>query len=182
MKLVEEEKRAFYRETISSVTQGKLQIVSAEEVQPYMDRADIRLTVDTAADASTARHDIEEYCARIGLSGDELSLYITGLGEAITNATKHAPSGTVFAGSIAGEVWAGVNDNGPGISTLTLPKATLLRGYSTKVSMGMGYSIMLEVSDQVMLATGPSGTTVVLIKRLTGVEPALSLEDLADTW
>ncbi len=47
--------------------------------------------------------------------------------------------------------------------------------------MGMGYSIMLDVSNQVLLATGPTGTTVVLMKNLVGAAPVLSLDDLADT-
>lgn len=182
IKQTDEEKRLFYRETISSVTDGRLLIVSAEEIRPYHASAERYMPIDDFGISSVVRHEMEEYCREKGLTGDRLSLFVTGLGEAMTNAIKHAGSGTAFAGAGDGKVWIGVTDKGHGISTLTLPKATLKRGFSTKVSMGMGYSIMLDVADEVLLCTGPDGTTVVLVKNVGDEIPMLSLDDLADTW
>ena len=74
-----------------------------------------------------------------------------------------------------------MTDCGHGIDSLILPKAVLRRGFSTKPSLGFGYTIMLEVADRVLLCTGTSGTTVVLIRNLRD-EPARSLGDVVDTW
>jgi anti-sigma regulatory factor (Ser/Thr protein kinase) len=109
-------------------------------------------------------------------------MFLASVGEAMTNALKHANGGEVFCGSSREELWVGIADTGPGISTLTIPSAMLRRGYSTKASLGMGFSIMLDASDRVLLSTGPEGTTVILFKRLGEEIPRISLADLADTW
>ena len=46
-------------------------------------------------------------------------------------------------------------------------------GFSTKVSLGMGYTIMLELADRLWLATSPAGTVLQLEKR---VRPELEPE------
>lgn len=181
-KRAEEEKRQFYRETIRSVTDGKLEIATRDAVHRYEDKPDLILDFATAAEFSGLREQVTAFCEMAGLRDDELSGFITAVGEAMGNALKHAGSGRLFAGAGEAELWVGVSDSGPGIATLALPGATLRRGYSTKVSMGMGYSIMLEVSDRIMLSTGPEGTTVILFKNRTEVRPTMTLDDLPDTW
>lgn len=178
----EEEKRVFYRETISSVTDGKLLIVDRTEAEKQLASAELGSVITSYADTVSTRKLVEDYCRAAGFGGDPLSLFITGVGEAMANAIKHAGEGRVFAGRKDGGVWVGVSDAGSGIAALALPKATLRRGYSTKISMGMGYSIMLDVADKVTLSTGPEGTIVMLSKCLVSPEPILSLENIPDTW
>ena len=48
--------------------------------------------------------------------------------------------------------------------------------------MGLGYSIMLEVADRVLLSTSPSGTTVMLMKDLTEKKPEDMFDSIPDTW
>lgn len=182
LRRIEEERRQFYRETISSVTDGKLIISSQEELQPFIIDSALTYKFSTAEELSTARQELQDYCTSKSLEGDRLALFLSGVGEAMNNALKHAGKGIVFAGCKDNTVWIGISDDGPGISTLALPRATLRRGYSTKVSMGMGYSIMIEVADRVMLSTGPQGTTVVLITNLKEAAPEMSLADLPDIW
>ena len=55
-----------------------------------------------------------------------------------------------------------VRDAGPGIDFHTLPKATLVSGFSTGPSLGMGFTIMLQSCARVLLSTRPGRTTVVL--------------------
>jgi anti-sigma regulatory factor (Ser/Thr protein kinase) len=55
-----------------------------------------------------------------------------------------------------------ISDKGPGIDFSILPKATLLSGFSTKQSLGMGFSFMLEFCDRVLLSTQPGNTIIVL--------------------
>lgn len=181
-KRAEEEKRAFYRETILSATDGKLDIVAREEFQDYFATAEAMAPARTPAEAQAARRDVEGLFRSKGLDGDSLAMFVVAAGEAIANSLKHAGEGRVYAGSNQGGVWAMVTDNGPGIEALTLPKAALRMRYSTKRSMGLGYSIMLGACDRIRLATGPEGTTVVLIKSIEAPAPPVELEDFPDTW
>ncbi|MEN6357445.1 MAG: PAS domain S-box protein [Armatimonadota bacterium] len=177
---LEEQKRKFYRQTILSVTQGKLEICDARDVEPYVQNALASLDVREAVDVSNARHEVERIIRSYGLNEDSLHPLIVAVGEVITNAFKHASYGRVYVGRTDNEIWVMVADNGPGIESLVLPSAVLRRGFSTKPSLGMGYSIMLEVCDRIMLKTGPDGTTVVLIKNF--VERAPELSKIPDTW
>jgi PAS domain S-box-containing protein len=181
-KRAEEEKRSFYRETIKSVTQGKLDLVPREEVQGFLDATEYATEIAHPADVAATRTALEFFYESKGLRGETLKLFLSGVGEAMTNAIKHAGGGRVYAGAGADCAWSAVLDAGPGIGALTLPSATLRKGSSTKLSLGMGYSIMLASSDRISLSTGPDGTTVVLIREIVQPEPELSLDDLHDTW
>jgi anti-sigma regulatory factor (Ser/Thr protein kinase) len=57
-------------------------------------------------------------------------------------------------------------DHGEGIDTFAIPRVAFQSGYTTKSTMGLGYTLMLAVCDRVMLASGPGGTTVIMEKRL----------------
>ena len=53
-----------------------------------------------------------------------------------------------------------VSDRGPGIRAEELPATLFESGFSTKVSLGMGYTLMLQLADAIWLATGPEGTVL----------------------
>jgi PAS domain S-box-containing protein len=179
-KRAEEEKRRFYRETILSATDGKLDICEPTDVEPYVSEASLSLEVRQPADLRKALAEVGCLCRGLGFEEDTLWGFAIGLGEAVTNAIKHASGGRVYAGVYGKEVWAGIADQGPGIESILLPSSVLRRGFSTKTSMGFGYAIMLDVSDRILLSTGPEGTTVILIKNRSA--GASSLESLPDTW
>ncbi|MCX6344325.1 MAG: ATP-binding protein [Armatimonadetes bacterium] len=181
-KRAEEDKRHFYHDTIKSVTQGKLNLVSSEEIKDYLDSAELTTCVASPSDTTIARHKIKEFCTLKEFGDGRLELFETAVGEAMTNAIKYAQEGRIYAGVRDDFIWVAVSDSGPGISTLTLPGATLRRGFSTKVSTGMGYSIMMEASDEIKLCTGPKGTTVILSVKIAVSKLDLSLDDIKDTW
>lgn len=82
--------------------------------------------------------------------------------EATTNVVKHANNGKFQVFKSESTIQVLIRDNGPGINFSILPKATLLSGFSTQQSLGMGFSFMLELCDRVLLSTQPGNTTVVL--------------------
>lgn len=182
LKELDEHKRIFYRETILSVTDGKLSICGDDAIKPYIDGASIAVEVNDASGVSEARGDIERLCCSIGLESEKVDLLLLGAGEAITNAVKHAACGHIYAGWSQDSIWVVVSDQGQGIDSVILPKAVLKRGFSTRPSLGLGYGIMLDVSDRVLLSTGSSGTTVVLILNRQSTEPSFSLDMIPDTW
>ncbi len=179
---MEEQKRLFYRETLLSVTDGKLGICDERDVTPYLADSEIVWGVSDAAQVSIARHEVEEFCRAHGLEEDRLGLFMVGVGEAITNALKHGKQGNVYAGLCDDALWVGIEDNGPGIESLILPRAVLLRGFSTKPSLGLGYCVMLDVADKVLLKTDERGTLVILEKKLKEPITKLSIQNLPDTW
>ncbi len=179
---IEQEKRRFYRDTIKSVTQGKLDLVSFEDVQEYLDPAGFISSVASPVDSAIARRKAMEFCRFGGLDDNGIGLFESAVGEAMTNAIKHADGCKVYAGVNGNTIWVAVSDTGKGISTMLLPGATLRKGYSSKISMGMGYTIMMEATDNIMLCTGTEGTTVVLSVNASSSMPALSLDDFPDTW
>jgi anti-sigma regulatory factor (Ser/Thr protein kinase) len=80
--------------------------------------------------------------------------------EALTNALKHARGGTYQVFAKDGCVQVAIADEGPGIDFRTLPRATLVPGFSTAASLGMGFTIMLQLCDRVLLCTRPGRTEV----------------------
>lgn len=73
-------------------------------------------------------------------------------------------------------------DKGPGMESLILPRATLRRGFSTKPSLGLGYSVILDVADHILLKTDTHGTVVILEKWVSERDSGLSADNLPDTW
>ena len=84
------------------------------------------------------------------------------VGEALVNALRHAGGGTYQLFALEATLQVLVRDEGPGIDFRTLPRATLQRGFSTESSLGMGFTIMLQVCERVLLSTRPGRTSVVL--------------------
>jgi PAS domain S-box-containing protein len=180
--LVEQEKRQFYSDTIMSVTQGKLKLISFDEAKRYLVSSELITSAKFPKDTEIARRHIMDFCELAGLQYDTRMLFEIAAGEAITNAIKHASGCKVYAGIGEGTLWVAISDSGPGISSILLPSATLRRGFSSKVSMGMGYTIMMDATDNILLHTGPEGTTVVLLMSITGSKHTISIDDFQDTW
>jgi anti-sigma regulatory factor (Ser/Thr protein kinase)/CheY-like chemotaxis protein len=179
-KQAEEERRRFYRETIVSATGGKLDICDPADVEPYLSGASLVIDVSKPHEVGPVLREVSAACSGLGLGEDRMWEFEIAVGEAVTNALKHAGGGRVYVGSAGDEIWAGVSDGGPGIDSVVLPCAVLRRGFSTKPSMGLGYSIMLDATDRMLLKTGPDGTTVVLVKSREEKVPDLGA--LPDTW
>jgi hypothetical protein len=53
-----------------------------------------------------------------------------------------------------------------------LPRATLVPGFSTAASLGLGFTIMLQLCERVLLTTRP-GHTVVVLEFAPALEPQL---------
>lgn len=85
-----------------------------------------------------------------GVDGDP-----TADGEPLHSPSSLAPVAT-------GSIRFCLQDQGPGIKFSELPRAILKRGYSTTVSMGLGYTLILEMMDGIHLCTDPHGTTLVM--------------------
>ena len=159
----EEGIRRAYVDVIDAVTGGKLVLLTDEELAgqlgvPLMPPERVTAPRDLAEArgviASTAAERFPDWASGIDVR--------TPVGEALVNALRHAGGGTyqVFAREATLQVL--IRDEGPGIDFRTLPHATLQRGFSTESSLGMGFTIMLQVCERVLLSSRPGRTSVVL--------------------
>jgi PAS domain S-box-containing protein len=159
--------RTAYSEVIAAVTGGKLILVTPDEMSEMLgERVGPEWHVDEYSQFSKVRAELAETLQSAGLSPDDCEGYVLAAGEAMTNAVKHGGVGTVAVHHTQDTVQIEVADHGPGIDFEYLPKATLVPGFSTKQSLGMGFTIMLEVCDRVLLTTQPGLTVLALEKVL----------------
>ena len=86
------------------------------------------------------------------------------------------------AGADDDGVWVAVMDNGGGIHTSDLPRALFRRGYSSKISLGLGFTLMLSLADEMWLATGPEGTAILVYKGFQEVGSEDDLESLVERF
>lgn len=164
--------RKAYVDVFSAVTGGRLIIMTPEEVQtalgePVSSPGKVVSYADLAPARSALREALKQNFDQAGV----LNELLLASSEAITNAVKHAESGVYQVFKRDGSVQIMVSDSGPGINFNILPKATLVSGFSTKQSLGLGFDIMLELSDRLLLSTQPGKTTLVLEKRLQPATP-----------
>jgi anti-sigma regulatory factor (Ser/Thr protein kinase) len=159
----EETIRRAYVDVLDAVTGGKLVLLTDEELAGQLG---VPLNEPTEflapRDLSRARGVITRVAAERFPDWAPRTDIPTPAGEALVNALRHAGGG-IYQLYAHGEVLqVAVRDEGPGIDFRTLPRATLQRGFSTASSLGMGFTIMLQVCERVLLSTHPGRTTVVL--------------------
>jgi PAS domain S-box-containing protein len=161
-KQFEDRQREFYRRTILAATEGKLQLTEKDEIAKYAGQPLAMFKVENAEDFRSIRTMVVDIARSLGMDDDRAGDYVVTVGEAVTNAVKHAGSGRVSIHTQPGSIITVVSDRGRGIEAMSIPEVALKRGYSTAGTLGMGYKVMTSIADKVYLATGPSGTTVAI--------------------
>jgi PAS domain S-box-containing protein len=155
--------RSAYVEVIDAVTGGKLMLMTPEELTEALgEPLSAPRHVVELADIRRHRHWLEGTLHTLAGPLRSVDGLLLAASEALTNAWKHGKAARVSVRATGRSVQVLVVDEGPGIDFKTLPKATLTAGFSTTVSLGMGFTIMLDVCDRVLLATEPGFTAVVL--------------------
>lgn len=175
----EREKKRFYREVIRAVTHDKLHLVDADEV-PVEGDSVLEVSLEEPGIYPALRKEMRALAERACMCQDNAGDLVMAASEAITNAIKHGTAGRCAVYQSGEYLIVRVSDQGKGIHPEDLPANVLVSGFSTKVSLGVGYTLMLELADRVWLATGPEGTVVQLEKRL---QPAAEEEEpLLASW
>lgn len=158
--------REAYSDVIDAVTGGRLIILGRDEMAKAIQGHGAReWMIRDPSRLGEARACLREVLC--GVSGREDM--VLAFSEGVTNMLKHAGGGRYQIHKDARRVQIVLSDHGRGIDFRDLPKATLLPGFSTKQSLGMGFSIMMELTDRMLLCSDGDGTTLVLEKDL---EPA----------
>ncbi|WP_188206545.1 ATP-binding protein [Alkalibacillus aidingensis] len=103
---------------------------------------------------------------QLGVSTTKLKSWLLVVSEAVTNVIKHAHSGSMMVIKEEQEVRVIIKDNGNGFPIRDLPNLVLLSGYSSKQSLGQGFTLMLKIVDQIRLYTDLNGSSMVLVMKL----------------
>lgn len=152
-----------YREAILAVTSGRLHLTTPEEMARLSTDGTL-LTggqVNQASDIVQARAQVAALLTGAFPPARKYGILLS-LSEALTNVVKHADGGKWAIRQTDKALRVVIEDTGPGIRLTELPKATLMQHYSTKKSLGSGFTLMLYYSDRIYLATGKDGTSLVL--------------------
>ena len=149
-----------YIDVLDAVTGGRLILMWPEDLDHVL--GDVLLAgtrIAQPSDLSASRERLTQILREVTDSPDDVVLAVS---EGLTNVLKHAGSGEFEVRRKAEVVQVVITDHGPGIDFQTLPKATLIPGFSTKPSLGMGFTIMLDLSERLLLTTRPGLTKLVL--------------------
>ncbi|OIK09980.1 ATP-binding protein [Bacillus sp. MUM 13] len=160
-----EGKWGIYRDVIYAVTQEKFLLIEKEQVLVYKQGTEIcRGTIKSRFDVPKCRNIAKDHLELEGIKKSTIMSLLLVLSEAITNTVKHAEEGkmTLVKDEKNQEIRIVVEDNGPGFDLELLPKMTLLAGYSTKKSLGQGFTLMMKMSKRVSLYTSPEGSIIIL--------------------
>lgn len=159
------EKKRFYKDALCAVTQGKLSLCERDELNRVWEEAGQtkgEVEITETKHVPLSRKFVEEALADQGLNEDKIHDAALCCTEAVGNVVKHADSGSLAVKFTDEVVTIRIADQGPGIDFAHLPNAVLNAGFSTAPSLGMGYSILLEMMDRVHLTTDNIGTTLLL--------------------
>ena len=169
----EEGIRQAYVDVLDAVTGGKLILLTDEQIADELGAPLGQEAVFGApAQLATARRMIvraADTCFPGRIRHTDL---LSTVGEALDNALKHARGGSYQVFARGDHLQVAITDEGPGIDFRTLPRATLVPGFSTSASLGMGFTIMLQLCARVLLCTRP-GHTVVVLEFAAAREPAI---------
>ena len=152
-----------YSDVFSAVTGDKLLITTKEVIDQSLGKqVGETFSISDFADLSRARERIKDIMEKYFPDLRDSYDILVSAGEITTNAIKHAGGCEVSIYRNESSIQLKVTDSGPGIDFSILPKATLVPGFSTEQSLGLGFSIILEICNRVLLTTQPGHTSVVL--------------------
>jgi len=178
----EEHKRKFYRSTILAATEGKLLLTEREELERIAGPPTAVFQIASMEDFRDIRQAVVEFARSSGADETRVSDYLVAVGEAVTNAIKHAGGGLASIHILPGAILFMISDKGPGIDTMTIPEVALVKGYTTAGTLGMGYKIIISIADRVYLVTGPEGTIVGIEMVLQQAQTKPDLDAFFRNW
>ncbi|WP_018933376.1 ATP-binding protein [Gracilibacillus lacisalsi] len=153
-----------YRDVIYSATQGAFLLIDKTRITQYKSgKLLLEVTIKERKDISYTRNLAKEAFANAGLKESKIMSYNLIISESVTNVIKHAKNGRMLIYQMNDVFHVIIEDNGPGFPLNILPKTTLLAGFSTKESLGQGFTLMMKMAEQVILETSSDGSTLILL-------------------
>ncbi|MBC8143796.1 MAG: sensor histidine kinase [Armatimonadetes bacterium] len=155
----------FLRDILTAVTAQRLTLCeSSADLPALLPFAPGEEPVPLAsAMLSEVRARIRKAGASVGLSESVTGDLVIAGSEAALNAVVHATGGVAeIRADERGCLQIWVRDSGTGIDDAFLHRAILEAGFSSKGTLGQGFSLIVSTCHRVYLLTSSTGTTVVL--------------------
>lgn len=154
--------RQAYTDVIHAATGGKLVLMTEDEILNALGEPVLSPQRIVDRHLSDYRRSMHEALVSMTPPPRVIDEYVLAANEAITNVLKHGENGEFSVLRTEDVAQVVIKDSGHGIEFRFLPKATLVPGFSTKQTLGMGFTVMLGVADRVLLTTQPGLTMIVL--------------------
>jgi len=155
-----------YRDLLGVVTKNKLLLLNDEELYALLREGQTLLSMEltSAGQLAHMRSAFRKAFSSLTIPEKQLFQYLVAVNEAASNTIRHGNGGTVtlYAANDGKMCRTVIYDNGQGIVLEDLPRATLLQGYSTQQSLGIGFHVMLQYCDRLYLGSSPAGTRLIL--------------------
>lgn len=169
----EARQRAFVRDVLAGVTEGRLRLCDQADQLPLpLEQIGDIIPLTEPEGSRTLRQRVREaadICRLPEARADDLYIAV---GEAGMNALVHGQRGQgKVCVNAAGTIQVWITDEGHGIAIENLPRATLERGWSSVGTAGYGFKMIFSVTDRMWLLTGSAGTTVVIEQDRTALVP-----------
>lgn len=164
-----------YQDVIRSLSDNKIELcLTKNELEKYLGHYVNSMQINHAADVPMSRSFLNEHIPRLEEEPKIKMKILLAVSEATTNLIKHATSGEVTIYLKDEILQVLISDKGSGIPLHELPKTILISGYSSKRSLGKGFSIMSRSANKVYVHTSAEGTNILLEFALN--EKIMSLE------
>ena len=138
----EVERKLFCCQLLNTVTRGKFHLVDELDV-PRSGQLMLELDLGQRDAFRELRRAVFQMASAEGMEEERANDLVVAVGEAAGNAIKHGDLGLARMRKNGDRLQVEVSDRGPGIRAEDLPASILQKGFSTKVSLGMGYTLML---------------------------------------
>lgn len=155
-------RRHIHREVLYAVTSGKMQLCEPDEIAGEWPLLERPIPIHEELDVRVVREAIRKRGLDAGMSDERSADMGLCASEAATNALLHGSGGEAYIEIRDNRLRIRVEDHGGGIHPDDLPRATLLKGWSKRASMGLGFTVIKETADLVLLCTGDQGTTIII--------------------
>jgi anti-sigma regulatory factor (Ser/Thr protein kinase) len=153
-----------YRDLCYAATGGRLMLIDPDEIREQLGApvAEQRHPIEAATDVGACRQIVLAQLETDGWPIGRRMEMALAVSEVVTNALVHGGGGH-FRWIRTDQGWTAlVADRGSGLDLSWLPHSLLLRGFSTKPSLGLGFKAVLRCVDRLAVAISANGLTVLL--------------------
>lgn len=151
----------YFREEIYAATEKKMLLVTEQEIKEHsVGRLLFFKKLRTTQDIPKTREMLSKVLETKNVEDGCYMNMLLAVSELTTNVIKHAERGSIMVIETDEEYICLIQDKGPGFELKDLKDKTLAAGYSTKDSLGFGFSILLKLTDQLLLANTDHGSII----------------------
>ncbi|MHB1167265.1 MAG: HAMP domain-containing protein [Carboxydocellales bacterium] len=157
-----------YKDVMFAVSQGKFVLMEDDEIDDYLNTGEViaEQSIARPIDVGECRSLVEKILLQYSMEPKTIRHTVLAISEGATNILKHAETGKLIVMTCDGVLKLVLSDSGSGMPYDKIPYMVFFTGFSTKISLGFGFSIMYQCADRLILQTSGTGTRIILEKAI----------------